>query len=33
MLDLASCGLANGNVLVPWPWLDDICRRFTLRAV
>ena len=32
-LDLASCGLATGNALVQWAWLDNICQRFTLRAV
>lgn len=33
VLDVSGCGLANGTALVQWPWLDNICQRFTLRSV
>jgi GH43 family beta-xylosidase len=33
VLDLANCGLANGNNLVQWPWLNNICQRFHLFRV
>ncbi len=33
VLDLAGCGLANGTALVQWASLDNICQRFTLRAL
>lgn len=30
VLDLANCGLANGNGLVQWSWLNNICQRYHL---
>lgn len=30
VLDLASCGLANGTDLLQWSWLDNICQRYHL---
>lgn len=32
-LDVSNCGLANGNNLVHWDWLDNECQRFHLRSV